>query len=170
MHKNCQIERFAREIQPTIFSFGVIDNVEKKSWKSTWPFFHTNVNSEAMPGCRNDWSILKIEHLISNGSSIAIKHYCEEGLRSHPNDPQLLYRPWFGIRFLCNSDVGDIVMLVTLWWRLIWDVGRRIIMLATFFVMFSNLFNRSPTSWIGHQHLKLVANTFDLQNPSPTSL
>jgi len=58
MHKNCQIERFAREIQPTIFSFGVIDNVAKKSWKSTWPFFYTNVNSEAMSGCLNNWSIL----------------------------------------------------------------------------------------------------------------
>ena len=30
---------------------------------------------------------------------------------------------WFG-----DSDVGDIVMLVTLWWWLIWDVGGRIIM------------------------------------------
>ena len=34
-----------------------------------------------------------------------------------------------------DSDVGDIVMLVTLWWWLIWDVGGGIIMLATFFVM-----------------------------------
>ena len=34
-----------------------------------------------------------------------------------------------------DSDVGDIVKLVTLWWWLIWDVGDRIIMLATFFVM-----------------------------------
>ena len=31
-----------------------------------------------------------------------------------------------------DSDVGDIVMLVTLWWWLIWDVGDRIIMLVTF--------------------------------------
>ena len=29
---------------------------------------------------------------------------------------------------------------------------------------------RSPTSWIGHQHLKLVTNTFGLQRPSPTSM
>ena len=34
-----------------------------------------------------------------------------------------------------DSDVGDIVMLVTLWWWLIWDVGDRIIILVTFFVM-----------------------------------
>ena len=34
-----------------------------------------------------------------------------------------------------DSDVGDTVMLVTLWWCLISDVGGRIIMLATFFVM-----------------------------------
>ena len=31
-------------------------------------------------------------------------------------------------------------------------------------------FNRSPTSWIRHQHLKLVTNTFGLQHPSPTSM
>ena len=36
---------------------------------------------------------------------------------------------------LGDSDVGDFVMLVTLWWWLIWDVGGRIIMLATFFIM-----------------------------------
>ena len=59
MHKNCQIEIFAREIQPRIFSFGVIDYIAKKSWKSTEPFFHTYVNSEAMSECLNDWSILK---------------------------------------------------------------------------------------------------------------
>ena len=35
---------------------------------------------------------------------------------------------------------------------------------------FSNVSNRSPTSWIGHQHLKLVTNTFGLQHPSPTSM
>ena len=34
-----------------------------------------------------------------------------------------------------DSDVGDIVRLVTLWWWLILDVGGRIIMLATFFVI-----------------------------------
>ena len=34
-----------------------------------------------------------------------------------------------------DNDVGDSVMLVTLWWWLIPDVGGRIIMLATFFVM-----------------------------------
>ena len=35
---------------------------------------------------------------------------------------------------------------------------------------FFNGLNRSPTSWIGHQHLKLATNTFDLQHPSPTSM
>ena len=34
---------------------------------------------------------------------------------------------------------------------------------------FLNAFNRWPTSWIGHQVLKLVTNTFGLQHPSPTS-
>ena len=35
---------------------------------------------------------------------------------------------------------------------------------------FLNVLNRSPTSWIGHQHLKLVTNTFGLQHPLPTSI
>jgi hypothetical protein len=36
---------------------------------------------------------------------------------------------------LGDSDVGDIVMLVTLLWWLIWYVGGRIVMLASFFGM-----------------------------------
>ena len=35
---------------------------------------------------------------------------------------------------------------------------------------FLNVLNWSPTSWIGHQNLKLVTNTFGLQHPSPTSM
>ena len=35
---------------------------------------------------------------------------------------------------------------------------------------FLNELNRSPTPFIGHQHLKLVTNTFGLEHPSPTSL
>ena len=38
-----------------------------------------------------------------------------------------------------DSDLGDNVMLVTLGWWLISDVGGRIIMLATFFVMLAIL-------------------------------
>jgi len=34
-----------------------------------------------------------------------------------------------------DSDFGENVMLVMLWWWPIWDVGDRIIMLAIFFVM-----------------------------------
>ena len=48
-----------------------------------------------------------------------------------------------------DSDVGDVIMLVTLWWWLIWDVGGRIIMFATFFRYvgdFLNVLNRSPIS------------------------
>jgi len=64
---------------------------------------------------------------------------------------------------LGDSDVGDIVMLVTLWWWPIWDVGGRIIMLTTFFRWWFFQFIKSvtidsPTSWIGHQHLKFVTN------------
>ena len=58
------------------------------------------------------------------------------------------------------------VMLVTLWWRLISDVGGRIIMLATFFVML-------VIFWIyeiSHEHPESVNNTFGLQHPSPTSM
>ena len=58
-----------------------------------------------------------------------------------------------------DSDVGDIVILVTLWWRLISDVGGWIIMLATFYGVFSQciksvttILNRSSTSQICHQH------------------
>ena len=71
-----------------------------------------------------------------------------------------------------DSDVGDIVMLVTLWWWLISDVGGRIIMLAIFslYWWFSQRINRSSASWIGHQYLKFVTNTFGLQHPSPTSM
>ena len=44
---------------------------------------------------------------------------------------------WLLFQFPKNvgeSDIGDIDMLVTLWWWLIWNVGGRIIILATFFV------------------------------------
>ena len=34
-----------------------------------------------------------------------------------------------------DRDVGDVVILVTFWRWLIWDVEGRIIMLATFFIM-----------------------------------
>jgi len=83
---------------------------------------------------------------------------------------------WTEVQYIIRKgdiDVGDIVMLVTLWWWLIWDVGGRIIMLATFFRYvgdFLNVLNWSSTSGIGHQHLKLVTNTFGLQHPSPTSM
>ena len=36
---------------------------------------------------------------------------------------------------MSDSAVGDVIMLMTLWWLLISDVDGRIIMLATFFVM-----------------------------------
>ena len=54
-----------------------------------------------------------------------------------------------------NSDVGDNVMLVILWWWPIEDVVNKINMLATFFVMLvifqsiksvTYIFNRSSTA------------------------
>ena len=66
-------------------------------------------------------------------------------------------RYWVG-----DSDVGDIVMLVTLWWWLILDVGGRIIMLATFFVMLVIF-----SMYYGHHHPESVIN---ISNLSPTDL
>ena len=60
---------------------------------------------------------------------------------------------------LGDSDVGDIVILVTLWWWLISDVGGRIIMLATFPLCWwfsrsiTSILNRSPNSQTCHQHI-----------------
>ena len=62
-----------------------------------------------------------------------------------------------------DNDVGDIVMLVTLWWWLIWDDGGRIIMLVTFFVVLV-IFSMYQ---IGHQHPASVTN---ISNLSPTHL
>ena len=59
---------------------------------------------------------------------------------------------------LGESDVGDIVMLLTLWWWMISDVSGRIIMLAIFFVMLM-IFS------IVHQHPESVNN---ISNLSPT--
>ena len=64
--------------------------------------------------------------------------------------------------YMGDSDVGDNVMLVILRWWLIWDVGGRIIMLATFSLCWwfsqciksvTNILNRSPTSQTCHQHI-----------------
>ena len=72
-----------------------------------------------------------------------------------------------------DRDVDDIVMLVTLWWWLISDVGGRInsqMLTFRYVADFLNVLNRSPRSWIGHQHPKVITNTFGLQHPSPTSM
>ena len=63
--------------------------------------------------------------------------------------------------------VGDFMMVTDFrcWWQnhYVGDFFRYV-------GDFLNLLNRSPTSCIGHQHLKLVTNTFGLQHPSPTSM
>ena len=58
--------------------------------------------------------------------------------------------------------VGDFMMLTDLrcWWQNHY-VGDFFRYVGDFF----NVLNLSPTSWIGHQHLKLVTNTF-----GPTSV
>ena len=63
--------------------------------------------------------------------------------------------------------VGDFMMVTD--WRCWWQnhyVGDFFRYVGDFL----NELNRSPISWIGHQHLKLVTNTFGLQHPSPTSM
>ena len=76
---------------------------------------------------------------------------------------ELIYQKKRFVRcYTGDSDVGDIVMLVALWWWLILDFGDRIIRLATFFVMLvsslsiksvTNILNRSSTSQTFHQHI-----------------
>ena len=58
MHKIYKIERVAKEIQFTFFPFGV--KIVKKSGKSTEPFSHTYVKSEAMSGYQNNWTTLNL--------------------------------------------------------------------------------------------------------------
>ena len=60
----------------------------------------------------------------------------------------------YGLK-LGDSDVGDIVMLMTLWWWV--TIGDRFEMLVIF-LMYE----------IGHQHLRLITNSFGLEHPSPT--
>ena len=67
-----------------------------------------------------------------------------------------------------ESDVDDWFMLVIdsgCWWQnhYMGDFFRYV-------DDFLNVLNQSSTSWIGHQHLKLVTNTFGLQDPSPTPM
>ena len=63
--------------------------------------------------------------------------------------------------------VGDFMMVTDLrcWWQnhYVGDFFRCV-------GDFLNVLTRSPTSWISHQHLKLVTNTFGLEHPSPTSM
>ena len=64
-------------------------------------------------------------------------------------------------------DVGDFMMVTDFgcWWQNHY-VGDFLRYVGNFL----NVFNRSPTSWIGHQHDKLVTNTLGLQHSSPTSM
>ena len=80
---------------------------------------------------------------------------------------------------LCWWQVSNLVtvMLVTslCWWLYDGDWFQMLVAESLCWRPFSswsflNVLNQSPTSWIGHQHLKLVTNTFGLQHPSPTSM
>ena len=61
------------------------------------------------------------------------------------------------------KDVGDLWMLVTSCWLQFFGVGARRLCYKIKDVDDENDQNR-------HQHLKIVANTFRLQHPSPTSV
>ena len=71
----------------------------------------------------------------------------------------LLGNSWTSI--LGDSQVGDNVMLVILWWWPIWDVGDTIIMLAIFSLywcfqrikLVTNILNGSSTSQTCKQHI-----------------
>ena len=75
----------------------------------------------------------------------------------------------FRLHGVGDSDVGDIVMLVTLWWWPIWQ-NHYVSDFFRYVGDFSNILNRSSTSSIGHQYLKLVTITFGLQHPTSTSM
>ena len=60
---------------------------------------------------------------------------------------------------------GDLILMTDL--RCCWEnqyVGDFVHYVGDFL----NVLHRSSTSWIGHQYLELVTNTFGLQHPSPT--
>ena len=83
------------------------------------------------------------------------------------------FQRWSTKALFGDSDVSDIVyvgdfMMVTDFrcWRQNHYVGD----FFRYVGDFVNVLNRSPTSWIDHQQLKLVTNTFGLQHPSPTSM
>ena len=58
--------------------------------------------------------------------------------------------------WLYDVDWFQMLMAKSLCWRLFSLCN------ITYVADFLNVFNRSPTPWIGHQHLKLVTNTFGL--------
>ena len=78
-----------------------------------------------------------------------------------------LFRKLSNVKSYCcfenigDSDVGDVVMLVTLWWWLIWDVG------ATNLVAKSLCWRLFTLCWWFSQYIKLVTN---ILNRSPTHL
>ena len=105
----------------------------------------------------NDLSDIKIvtNHILSPKYWLRINYYYAH----------IIYGPYNMAYDLYNTVTVMLVTswcFVTLWWWLIWDVGVRIIMLVTFFVMLvqciksvTNILNLSPThlvSNIRHQH------------------
>ena len=82
--------------------------------------------SQATPSCPMDQVYNSPKAVLNQASS-------GRRLLRRPRFPGSMFSSWDG-----DSDVGDIVMLVTLWWWLIWDVGGKIIIMTTFFVMLMN--------------------------------
>ena len=68
---------------------------------------------------------------------------------------------------LVTSFVGDFMMVNDL---RCWYNNHYISDFFRYVGDFLNVLNRSSTSWISHQHLKLVTNTSGPQHPSPISM
>ena len=128
-------------------------------WKNSKNYQIYVERSQSIRGQTIDCNLqktMKINHLIK----IRVYLYC------------FIFRIFLGSKSNLGEDwwhcyVGDFMMLTNFscWWQnhYVGDIFRYV-------GDFHNILNRSPTSWVGHQHLRLVTNTFGLQHPSPTTM
>ena len=81
------------------------------------------------------------------------------------SDLEIFYRSW-KIPFVFDSNVGDFMTVTNL--RCRWQNHCAAVFSLCWW--FFNILDRSPTSLIGHQHLKLFTNIFRLQHPLGISM
>ena len=115
---------FTRKPPLEIISFS--RNLSKNSQNGLELYMTVTDRSQATPSCPMDQVYNSPKAVLNQASS-------GRRLLRRPRFPGSMFSSWDG-----DSDVGDIVMLVTLWWWLIWDVGGKIIKMTTFFVMLMN--------------------------------